>query len=267
MSLKDFLDSHPVFTIDEIANARSQKGAFKSSTLYNLLAYHQKQGHIVRIRGGLYCTVPIGIEASQYLVDPFLVASKMSEDAVLGYRTALDLFGKLHTPQNEFNYLSKESKTCCFQDVKYRAVSFPIALQRSNSEQLGAISVDRLGQKVFVTSLERTLVDVLDRPYLCGSWEEIWLSLESIEYVDLELVLEYAFLLGKQNTLAKLGFFLELHREQFMVPETCLQELLKGIPKKPFYLDPNRNQPQKMVTKWNLIAPLPLLNEEPYENI
>ena len=36
-----------------------------------------------------------------------------------------------------------------------------------------------------VTGYERALVDVLDAPEHGGGWEEIWGSLESIEFVDL----------------------------------------------------------------------------------
>lgn len=140
----------------------------------------------------------------------------------------------------------------------------------ADQETFGVQSIDRLGQPVFVTSLERTLVDVLDRPYLCGSWEEIWLSLEGIEYLDLDQVLKYALLLANSTTIAKLGFFLETHREALMIPEHYLEELRKHCPIKPHYMDRIQNQPQKMITKWNLVVPLSLINrswEEPNANI
>ena len=76
-----------------------------------------------------------------------------------------------------------------------------------------------------VTNLERTLVDVLDRPGLSGSWEEIWRSLESVEFFDLDKVVEYALLLGNATTAAKVGFFLEQHRETLMVEDRHLKEL------------------------------------------
>jgi len=44
--------------------------------------------------------------------------------------------------------------------------------------------------------LERTLVDVLDAPEHGGGWEEIWLSLESVEFFDLDAVIEYALKLA-----------------------------------------------------------------------
>lgn len=157
-----------------------------------------------------------------------------------------------------------------FRDIKYQAVAIPSALSVAGQESFGVQPMDRLGQKVLVTGLERTLVDVLDRPYLCGSWEEIWLSLESIAYIDIDQVLKYALLLANSTTIAKLGFFLEIHQETLMIPERYLEELRKYSPAKPHYMDRNQSQPQKMIAKWNLVVPLNLINrswEEPNANI
>jgi predicted transcriptional regulator of viral defense system len=77
----------------------------------------------------------------------------------------------------------------------------------------------RIGLPLRVTDIERTFVDVLDRPDLSGGWEEIWRSLESVEYVKTERVVEYALLLNKSTTVAKLGFFLEQHKDHLMVED------------------------------------------------
>lgn len=106
MKLDTFFAQHAVFTFEEVFGALSKTNQVNSSTLHNLLVYHRQQGHIIRIRRGLYYSVPQGIDSITYPVDPFLVASKIAPDAVLGYRTALALFGKLHTLSNEFIYLS-----------------------------------------------------------------------------------------------------------------------------------------------------------------
>lgn len=274
MKLDDFFALHKVFTFKELELnlSSNQDSSVKNSTLYNLLTYHQNQGHILRIRRGLYYTVPKGLDPTHCPVDPFLVASKMAEDAVIGYGSALDLHGKLHTTQSRIVYLTKKRVMASFdfRDIKYQAVAIPSALKVAGQETFGVQSIDRLGQPVLVTSLERTLVDVLDRPYLCGSWEEIWLSLESIEYLDMDQVLKYALLLDNSTTIAKLGFFLETHREALMIPEHYLEELCKHCPVKPHYMDRNQNQPQKMIAKWNLVVPLSLINrawEEPNADI
>lgn len=274
MKLDDFFALHKVFTFKELklSLSRNQGSSVKSSTLHNLLTYHQKQGHILHIRRGLYYSVPKGLDSTHCPVDPFLVAGKMAEDSVIAYGSALDLHGKLHTIQNRVVYLTKKRVMASFdfRDIKYQAVAIPSVLKVQSQETFGVQSIDRLGQQVLVTSLERTLVDVLDRPYLCGSWEEIWLSLEGIEYLDLDQVLKYALLLANSTTTAKLGFFLETHREILMVPEHYLEELRKHCPAKPHYMDRNQSKPQKMIAKWNLVIPLSLINrswEEPNANI
>ena len=274
MKLDEFFTLNKVFTLKELEHnlSKNQSSFAKNSTLYNLLTYHQKQGHILRIRRGLYYSIPKGMDPAHCPVDLFLVASKMAEDSVIAYGSALDLHGKLHTIQSRVIYLTKKRVMASFdfRDIKYQAVAIPSALKAAGQETFRVQSIDRLGQPVFVTSLERTLVDVLDRPYLCGSWEEIWLSLESIEYLDMDQVLKYALLLANSTTIAKLGFFLETHREALMIPEHYLEELRKHCPVKPHYMDRNQNQSQKMIAKWNLVVPLSLINrswEEANANI
>jgi predicted transcriptional regulator of viral defense system len=275
MKLDDFIASHKIFTTKELVESlTTRKGSpVKKVTLKNMLIYHQKKGHILHIRRGLYYSIPKGSDPTHCQVDPFLISSKMADDAVIAYGSALDFHGKLHTViQTRFIYLTKKRvmSSFDFRDVKYQAVTIPYALKAAGQETFGVQSMDRLGQQVLVTSIERTLVDVLDRPYLCGSWEEIWLSLESIEYLDMDQLLKYALLLANSTTIAKLGFFLETHREAFMVPEYYLEELRKHCPIKPHYMDRNQNQPQKLIAKWNLVVPQSLISrdwEEPNANL
>jgi predicted transcriptional regulator of viral defense system len=106
-----------------------------------------------------------------------------------------------------------------------------------------------------VTSLERTLVDVLDRPDLSGSWEEIWRSLESIEFFDLDTVVDYALLLGNATTGAKVGFFLDQHRQPLMVDDLHLKALHKLQPHQPHYLDRAKRKSGRLVSEWNLVVP------------
>jgi predicted transcriptional regulator of viral defense system len=48
------------------------------------------------------------------------------------------------------------------------------------------VEVSRSGLSLNVTTFERTLVDVLDAPRHGGGWEEIWRSLESVEFFDID---------------------------------------------------------------------------------
>ncbi len=99
------------------------------------------------------------------------------------------------------------------------------------------------------------MVDVLNRPALSGGWEEIWRSLESVEFFDLDKVVEYALLLGNATTAAKVGFFLEQHREPLMVEEKHLKPLHDLLPKQPHYLDRDKRKSGRLASKWNLVVP------------
>ena len=102
-------------------------------------------------------------------------------------------------------------------------------------------------------------MDVLDRPDLGGEWEEIWRSLESVEFFDLDKVVEYALLLSNSTTVAKVGFFLEQHREALMVSEEHLRSLGRHRPRQPHYLELTRKRSGRLVTTWNLVVPNELL--------
>ena len=66
-----------------------------------------------------------------------------------------------------------------FRSRQYVRISVPYALRMDGEEMINVEQSNRAGVVVRVTNLERTLVDVLDRPETTGSWEEIWRSLEN----------------------------------------------------------------------------------------
>ena len=123
------------------------------------------------------------------------------------------------------------------------------------------------GSLVRVMSLERSLVDLMHRPEHGGGWEEIWRSLESVEFYDLDAVIEFTLLMNTALTAARVGYYLEEHRESLMVEESHLSILAERTPAQPSYLD-RRREPGKLVKRWNLILPEQVLHrswEEPNE--
>jgi hypothetical protein len=84
---------------------------------------------------------------------------------------------------------------------------------------------------------------------------EIWRSLESVEFFNLDFVVEYALRLGSALTIARVGFFLEQHRDTLMTEERHLTTLEKRIPKRPQYFERRRRKGGRLVRRWNLIVP------------
>jgi predicted transcriptional regulator of viral defense system len=256
MRLEHFFNRHPVFTGDELAAFLASEGPRNVRTQDALLLYHVKSGRLVRVRRGLYAVVLSGASAESYPVDPFLLASRMTKDAVLAYHTALEFYGKAYSVYEHFTYLSAApGRPVSFRSLQFKGVRFPGALTPKVAASFDVVKADRAGLEVRVTGLERTFVDVLHRPDLTGSWEEIWRSLESVEFFDLDKVTVYVRHLGNATTAAKVGFFLEQHQEALMVDEAHLKAFRDLRPQRPHYLERSRRNAGRFVPTWNLVVP------------
>ena len=133
-------------------------------------------------------------------------------------------------------------------------MKLPLKLRGLAAADVQVTEQRHAGGTTRVTTLERTLVDVLDAPGNAGGWEEVWRSLEMVEFFDLDAVISYTVKLGSALTAARVGFFLEQHREALMVEDAHLERLRQHRPRQPRYFDARR-KPGKLLPSWNLIVP------------
>lgn len=261
MKMDEFMSRHAVFTVEELDRFLSERGSGNPNTRGSLLTYYRKRGRIISIRRGLYATVPVGGDPVSSPVDPYLVTAKLTPDAVLAYHTALAFHGKAYAVHMRLHYVSaSKSAPLTFQGLEFTRAPVPQALMAKGGEMFGVIRRKRSGVELRITSLERTLVDVLDRPDLTGGWEEIWRSLESVEFFDLEQVIAYVHLLKNATTAAKVGFFLEQHKAALMVEDAHLDSLKKLRPRRPHYFARSKRHNCRWVREWNLMIPVEILN-------
>lgn len=257
-----FFRAQPVFSGEEMADYLSTYGAVGPRTKETLLAYYRKTGRLVSVRRGLYAVVPPGANPNTFTADPFLVAAKLTTDSVLSYHTALQFHGHAYSVQETFIYTAfRPLSPFTFGAYTYRGVRIPESLCRVEKEDFGVDLLDRSGMEIRVTSLERAMVDVMSRPDLSGGWEQVWRSLESVEFFDLDKVVEYALLLANATTAAKVGFFLDRHRETLMVEEKHLQPLYHARPRQPHYMDREKRTSGRLISKWNLVVPREVYEE------
>jgi predicted transcriptional regulator of viral defense system len=233
--------------------AEEAGGEPNPKTVRALLDYHQATGRIVAVRRGLYATVPPGSTPEFAPVDTYLVGALGCTWGVLAYHTALELHGLAHSTFETVQILvPRPQRGWRFKGVTYR----PVRPRESLGEvalALGVETMDRLGLDLQVTTVARTLVDVLDRPDLAGGWEEVWRSLEGLRMVEAEELLAYIDRLGNATTSALVGFFLEQHREGLNVNEETLMALETMRPRGKQYLD--RAEGGRLAKRWNLIVP------------
>lgn len=260
MRSQDFFATHPVFTHEEYRAARGSRGDRSPRTADSLLTRYLAAGRILHVRRGLYATVPAGTTADALQADPFLVATKLAPDAVIAYHAALQFRGKAYSVWHRFAVLTRTHlRPLSFQGSEFVGVQPSRALRGLPDLGGGTVTEAYGGGTVRVTTFERTLVDVLHVPDLGGGWEEVWRSLEMVEFFDLDAVVAYARKLGSALTTGRVGLFLEQHRDSLFVEEHHLKPLRECAPRQPRYLDRKR-ETGRLVKPWNLVVPERVLN-------
>jgi len=258
MSLSVFFALHPVFTRETLVRHLVDVGgrAPNPATVRELLRYHQRTGHILAVRRGLFASIPPGSAQESAPIDAYLVGAMGCPGGVLAYHTALELHGLAYSTFEEVQILvPRPQRGWTFKGVNYR----PLRVREALGEvamTLGVESMDRSGMDIQVTRQARTLVDVLDRPEWAGGWEEVWRSLEGLRLVDLPEVLAYLERLDNATTAALVGFFLEQHQEALGMDPAELARLEPMRPKSRHYL--SRTEGGRLAKRWNLIVPEPL---------
>lgn len=256
MTSMEFFDTHPVFTRQEFAEARGSQTPARLRTTDSLLRRYVTSGRLLRVKGGVYAVVRSpGLDPDRAAVDPYLVATKLAPDATVAYHAALQFWGKAYSLWRRFHFATVTStRPLRCRQLEFLPVKIPRALRESRKPTTGVVEQRHAGGTVRVSTLERTLVDVLDVPANAGGWEEIWRSLEMIEFFDLEAVVSYALELQSALTAARVGFFLEQHRDLLMVEDVHLARLREHRPRQARYFD-RRRTTGRLVRSWNVIVP------------
>jgi len=180
----------------------------------------------------------------------------MAPDAVLAYHTAMQFHGKAYTIRNDYVCCSRSRvHSFEYEGQTFKVVLFPRSLLVKDQESFAVEEAESQGETLRVTSLERTMVDMLHRPELSGGWEEVWRSLEMVEYYHMSKIVEYIELLDNATTAAKVGYFLDQHRELLMVDHSHLERLKARCPKSPHYIERPYKGNSKFFADWNLVVP------------
>lgn len=260
MRATEYFEIHPVFRHEDFVAAHTETGRSRA-TSNNLLAKHVGTGRLLRVRKGLYATVPRGQDPATAHVDPYLLACNLSPGTVVAYHAALQFHGRAYSVWRVYHFMTRaRARRFEFRGMEFVPARVPSAVRELPDFGGGIESLEHAGGTVRVTTLERTLVDVLHSPANGGGWEEIWRSLESVEYFDVDAVIEYTMKLESAITIARVGFFLDQHRDELMVGSAHLDQLRRHAPTEPRYFDPART-PGQLVDAWNLIVPTTVLGK------
>jgi hypothetical protein len=137
----------------------------------------------------------------------------------------------------------------------YQFVLPPKALSTAEQTQVEAVTIARSCAELRVTSIERTIVDVLNQPKLSGGVDEVIRSLDRVETLDGEKVVAYTMLLQKPTLAALVGWWLDRHRLKYGISNDVLRPLRYALPINPAYVLGARPGDSVLMKPWQLLVP------------
>jgi len=250
-----FFSATPVFTRADYARAVGR--APEEKTVTAMLAQHVKAGNIKRIARGLYATVPKHADPATWWVDRFLLASRLRPEAVIGYHSALELHGFAYTAEFDVQAIAPG------EPGLFKTAEFTCRFVRP-AAPLGPESVatvDRLDQPVAVTTVERTVADVFDRPDLAGGAEELVNSLNLIGRLDAERLAGHLAANGNATAAGAAGWWLETRREHLRIPEAALEAIRQLAPRQNRYALGAAVGEGQAAPGWGVILPTAVIEQ------
>lgn len=255
-----FFSATPVFTRDEYARAVGRVS--KDKTVTAMLAQHVRAGNIKRLTRGVYASVPKHADPETWWVDRFVVASKLRPGAVIGYHSALELHGFAYSSEfdvqvitaGELGVLETSDFTCRF--VRPSAPLGPDSL----------VALDRIGQPVSATTLERTIADLFDRLDLAGGAEELLNSLDLVGRINVDRLISHLGANGNATAAGAAGWWLERRRETLRVPDAALESVRVLAPRQARYALGAATGEGRAAPGWGVILPRAVV-DRPFEGL
>lgn len=234
-----------VFNVDDVYNLTGNMNTAKS-IIRSLLLF----GYIKRVKHNLY--VVCNIEFKSTIPDQYMIASKIKEDAYISYHSALEYYGV----KNQVFYEVYVSTNKRFTNFEFEGISYKYI---NSKYDFGIVQND----KVRITDKERTFIDCIDKTELAGGNEELIMCLELFGKLDGDKILEYLKNYNSSKLYAKVGFFLELYKEDYGIKKSIVEKCRKKCENKRLYFnEETKRMKSKYIREWNLVVPKIYTNKE-----
>ena len=241
MSLLPFLHQKLLFTAEdvsrEIGNPRSAA---------TMLWRYQRQGYISKVRRGLYCVNNMATQLPE--ANKFQIASAITSTSYVAYHAAMEYHGLAH--QVYFDIVVGTEQT--FKAFDFDNYHYASHLSAHSFE----IETPLADTHVRVTSVERTVLDCIDRIDLCGGWEELVNCLRSVTYLREERLKAIMEAYDKTALYKKVGFLFE--QLQLPVSQNFISDCRKYAKDSVMYLTSDGTS-DTFRASWRLYAPHDLL--------
>lgn len=241
-------ESLRVFDTGELTEVATSLG-LKKGYIPSMAARMVKNGEIISLYKGLYALPTEFLSGGP--LHSFEIGLKLAKKGAISHRSAMSHYGLTDQVFSKvYVTVPKEKGANLSTKNNYEIGGVTYYLIRVSPQHYWGTKAIFLGEaRIWITDLEKTLIDGLSRPDLCGGFREVMFAYErGISEISPDLMLEYA----KKTSLAvckRLGWIFEQ-----MVVHQDIQEELMGL-HMPYCqrLDAAGPRQGKVITGWNLL--------------
>ncbi|MBP5444921.1 MAG: hypothetical protein J6Y28_02000 [Acholeplasmatales bacterium] len=227
----------------KIIKYENNKNNFQSRKQYENCIFNMlKVKKIVKVKKDLYALInPL---TNNIYANKYEIASSISESSYVSYHSALEYYGLTN---QVFTNITVSSLSR-FRDFEYEGINYSLKL---TNDDFMVKKVD----EIRITSLEKTIIDCIDRIDLAGGIEELLEALDLLEYVDEEELIKALEHYNKKILFRKTGYLLSFYKEEFNLTNKLFDLCAKYVNSNKFYFLEDEYSDLKIDKKWNLFVP------------
>jgi len=215
------------------------------------LSLWSQQGWLRRIKRGMYTPIPIASSGGEQVVeDPWVLIPDLFGYAYVGGWSAAEYWEL--TEQIFRGICVFTTKQVREKEEVIQGITF-VTRQIKPEKLFDLKPVWREQTKVFISSPEKTIIDMLDTPEIGGGIRHISDCLQTYlqrDKADVATLIKTAKQQNNGAVLKRLGFLLERIGSDESVLNTLREQLTQGNAK----LDPALNCP-RLISRWRLLVP------------
>jgi predicted transcriptional regulator of viral defense system len=221
----------------------------EATSARSLVRNAEARGLVTRLKPGLFVLVPPELgSAREFSGNPYLTARAMvgNSEYYISHSSAMELHRMVTQPQfTVFTSTPKRLRARTIHGTEFRFVFV-------QPEHLFGVATHWITKQdaVWISDLERTLIDGLRQPEYCGGITEVakglWMRREDL---ITSRIVEYALRLRVGSIIRRLGYLLELYR---LAPDSELQRLRSALTVTYSLLDPVMPNEGSRMARWRL---------------
>ncbi len=215
------------------------------------LAALARRGWILRAKRGIYLILPIEVSPGQLTTseDPWILGNKLFSPCYIGGWSAVEYWGL--TEQLFNSTLVITAANIRNKEIKILNQNFRL-FNTSEARIMDLNKVWRGNSEVLISSKERTIVDCLTFPELCGGIQHlasIMTNYANDSEQNYPAIIDNAMKFGSGATWKRLGYLCEkIWPNQIEILSTTRKHITSGYAK----LDPRVNDKGTLIRKWRL---------------